>query len=107
MSAVEYEVFDDLLIGNFMKATLHGAWPTGSLSPDFTPWVAKYGDNGRARTTDELAEYFKDYRRRAPLDYLRCHAEERGKRAFQSRIRHDARFYRLAKKVYWSVRALA
>ena len=34
-------------------------------------------------------------------------AEERGKRAFQSRIRHDARFYRLAKKVYWSVRALA
>ena len=26
MTSVQYEIFDDMLIGNFMKATLHGRW---------------------------------------------------------------------------------
>ena len=26
MSAVEWNAFDDLLIGNFMQTTLHGDW---------------------------------------------------------------------------------
>jgi hypothetical protein len=60
MTAVGYEVFDDMLIGNFMKTTLHGG--LRSLYPDFTPYVAKYGDNGRAFSADELQDYFSGYR---------------------------------------------
>src|SRR5262249_41356244 len=47
MTAIQYRVFDDLLIGNFMKTTLHGRFEGDrALYPDFTPYVAKYGDNG-------------------------------------------------------------
>jgi len=28
------------------------------------PYVAKYADNGKAKTKDELAAYFKEYRKR-------------------------------------------
>jgi len=35
MTAVHYQIFDDLLIGNFMKVTLHGDWGPGRLYPDF------------------------------------------------------------------------
>ncbi|MGH8228842.1 MAG: hypothetical protein ACREU3_13240 [Steroidobacteraceae bacterium] len=60
MAAVRHEIFDDLLIGNFVKATLHG--DVRSLYPHFTPYVAKYGDNGRAFTDAELGAYFQHYR---------------------------------------------
>jgi len=70
MQAVDWEVFDDLLIGNFVKTTLLGDWPAPSLRPDFTSRVAKYADNGLARTPDEVREYLEEYRRRAPLDHL-------------------------------------
>jgi hypothetical protein len=62
MLAVDNEIFDDLLIGNFMKTTLHGRWTVDHLYPDFTPFVAKYGDNGGARSQEELASYFDTYR---------------------------------------------
>jgi hypothetical protein len=65
MSAVRNETFDDLLIGNFVKTTLHGG--VHSLYPDFTPFVAKYGDNGRAFSNAELREYFAAYGRPSGL----------------------------------------
>ena len=71
--AIEWQVFDDLLIGNFMKTTMHGIGRDGvhrSLYPDFSPYVAKYADNGGARTPGELKAYFKAYRRRDPLGFL-------------------------------------
>ncbi|MFN7132908.1 MAG: MBL fold metallo-hydrolase, partial [Myxococcales bacterium] len=72
MTAVQYEIFDDLLIGNFMKTTLHGEWGEGMLYPDFSPWIAKYADNGRAKTRAELRSYFKEYRQRDPVGYMRA-----------------------------------
>ena len=54
MRAIRYEIFDDLLIGNFMKTRLIGDWPRSGLYPDFTPFVGKYSDNGRAKTRDEV-----------------------------------------------------
>lgn len=68
MTAVQYEVFDDLLIGNFMKTTFRGKWRRPSLYPDFTPYLTKYADNGQARTRREIASYFSKYGQRAPLD---------------------------------------
>ncbi len=37
MTAVRYEVFDDLLIGNFMKTTLHGDFGAGTAVPGLQP----------------------------------------------------------------------
>ncbi len=64
MECIRHEIFDDVLIGNFMKTTLHGPWERqGALGlyPHFTPFVTKYGDNGRAVTKDELRRYFAFY----------------------------------------------
>ena len=66
MTSVEYQVFDDILIGNFAKLTLHGDWngrsSTHALYPDLGPYWTKFGDNGGARTAAELRAYFASYR---------------------------------------------
>lgn len=67
MTCIEYRVFDDILIGNYAKTTLHGNWGregTAALYPDFDPFLTKYGDNGGARTAGELKAYFAEYVRR-------------------------------------------
>ena len=112
MAAVRNEVFDDLLIGNFAKVTLHGAWGPRPLYPDFTPYVAKYADNGRARTRPELDEYLPSYRRRDPLGHLQHVVELKCilplQMASSSFIRGsvgpDSTIYRAAKKTYWYLR---
>jgi hypothetical protein len=49
-----------------------------SLYPDFTPYISKYGDNGLARTEEELKKYFDYYRFISAnywLDYLKIKTE--------------------------------
>ena len=76
MEAVEHECFDDLLIGNFMRTCLIGKWSKYRLYPDFTPYVAKYADNGRVKTLEELKLYFLEYRKRAPAEFVGHRLEE-------------------------------
>jgi hypothetical protein len=67
MTAIDYEIFDDLLIGNFMKTTLH---KMGSLyDGDFNFAVTKFGDNGRVKTHREVDAYLREYRARAGADW--------------------------------------
>ena len=68
VSTARWEIFDDLLIGNFMRTTLFGDWPTRSLRPDFTSRIAKYADNGFARTDADMAAYLAEYRNRSRRD---------------------------------------
>lgn len=72
MKSIEWEVFDDMLIGNYMKTTLHNLT---DLHPDFTPYVTKYADNGRARTRQELKDYFRSYRRQNPYAMMKHEIE--------------------------------
>jgi len=58
INAVRYRVFDDLLIGNFMKTTLINF---KSLYPYFSPYVAKYSDNGGASNRNDFKNYIKHY----------------------------------------------
>ena len=67
LTSVKYEIFDDMLIGNFMKTTLIGS---KSLYPNFTPFITKYGDNGTARSKTEIVNYF-DYYKLNSADYWR------------------------------------
>lgn len=71
MAAIRGGVFDDMLIGNYMRTTQHGPGAgTLHLPSSFTRYVAKYADNGGARTKRELREYMAQYRSRAPVDFL-------------------------------------
>jgi hypothetical protein len=105
MRAVQWEIFDDLLIGNFMQTTLHGPWPSSGLYPGFTPWVTKYADNGRARTDAELRAYFAEYRRRlGTVAWLRSVVEQRAKDAVRTRVAADSRAYQAARRAYARVK---
>lgn len=114
LTAVRYHVFDDLLIGNFMRTTLHGDFGPGRLYPDFSPYVAKYGDNGRARTREELRHYFWSYYRRDPLGCLRStidgqcvRLQDNVARYLRDRVGMQSPIYRAAREAYWTVRRLA
>ncbi len=111
MRAIEWEIFDDLLIGNFVKTTLLGAWPSGSLRPDFTARVAKYADNGYARTVADVRAYLAEYRRRAPFDHLewtvkRTYTRTLRKvgRGMRSRVSSGSLAHRAGRAVYAKTR---
>ena len=100
MTAVRHRVFDDMLIGNFMRTTLHGTVDPFALYPDFTPYVGKYADNANARTNEELRAYFGAYRRRDPVGYLRHRLERSAIDRFRSFVEPDAPLYRRARTIY-------
>jgi hypothetical protein len=98
-TTLDLEIFDDLLIGNFMKTTLHGRWPRDGLYPDFTPYVAKFADNGRAKTTDEVRAYLATYRKRAPIDYLMHRVKQGTRDRVRRTIDPESRTYQTAKRL--------
>jgi hypothetical protein len=106
VSALQYEIFDDLLIGNFMKTTLHGKWPASGLYPDFAPYVGKYADNGRARTPEELRTYFAEYRRQTgAFDYFRHRLAAKGEQVVRSAIPFDSLAWKVARRTYSMLRS--
>ncbi len=68
MSAVQYKIFDDLFIGNFMKTTLHNM--RSLYEQDFNFYLTKYADNGGAESADEVRAYLLAYQKRAGLEAL-------------------------------------
>ncbi len=102
MTAVEYRIFDDLLIGNFMKTTLIGNWPRSGLYPDFTPYVARYSDQAEANTSEELDRYFEAYRHRDPWEFWRHKMEMKAIDFFRASVAGDSPAYSRAKALYWA-----
>jgi len=100
MTAVRNEVFDDLLIGNFMRTIVHGAADSSVLYPHFTPYLCKYADNGGARSRAEVAEYLRAYRHRAPFDYLRHRLERMAVDRVRGLLPVGSPAYRLARRAY-------
>ena len=68
MRAVQYQIFDDLFIGNFMKTTLHNMHSL--YEGDFNFHVAKWGDNVGAESAEQVHAYLLEYRRRAGREAL-------------------------------------
>ena len=108
MTSINYQIFDDILIGNFMKTTWHGAWSETTLYPDFSPYVAKYADIGKAKTKNDLSAYFKEYKKRMDIkgivDIFQQKIEKKSKNTFRSWVAEDSATYQLSKKLYYSVR---
>ena len=86
-------IFDDMLIGNFMKTKLINV---PSLYPDFTPYVTKFGDNGLSKR--KRIKKFSNNKFNSLnfwIDYLRIKSEDI--------IRPKLESY---KKVYYAARWL-
>ena len=69
-----------------------------SLYPDFTPYVTKYGDNGMARSKDELKKYFEYYKFSSAnywLDFLKIKSEN----IIRSKIEKYKNLYFLARSI--------
>jgi hypothetical protein len=93
--AIDNQIFDDLLIGNFMKIKLINI---PSLYPDFTPYVTKYGDNGLAKSNKELKEYFEYYKFNSAnywVDFLKLKTEN----IIRPKIEKYKNFYYFTRKV--------
>ena len=106
MSAIKHEVFDDLLIGNFMKTTLIGRWPGSRLHPFFTPVVAKYADNGRAFTTQELESYFHSYRARDELGFIMHRLQQRSVQTFRNFVSPQNRAFDYGKRAFFFLKKM-
>ena len=104
MKAINLEIFDDLLAGNFMKTTLHGM--SGIYEGDFAFYLAKYADNGRAETISELEEYFKMYKQRAGREYVYQTFLDKSKDIFTRLISDDrgSFLYKKAKQIYYKLK---
>jgi hypothetical protein len=102
MTCIENEMFDDLLIGNYMRTTLHNI---PDLYPHFTPYVAKYADNGGAKTKRELATYFGHYYMRDPIAHGLKRLASRSEMVLRKAIPEETALFRLAKRTYYACAA--
>lgn len=98
MTCIRHQIFDDLLIGNFMKTTLHGI---ESLYPDFSPYVAKYADNGGAKSRGELRNYFLHYFLRDPLAASLKSISTASEHTVRALLPADSGVFRRVKKIYY------
>jgi len=101
MTAVDDEIFDDLLNGNFMKTTIHGNEERLLSGPDFVPYVTKYADNGLAKSNEELDAYFRNYMMRTPLAYLKHRIEKRSTNFLRFSLKEDSQLFRLGVRTYF------
>jgi hypothetical protein len=101
MKTINYEIFDDLLIGNFAKTTLHNM--KSLYEGDFNFFVSKYGDNGRAESLEELEKYFNEYNKRVGVerffDTFTQHGADLTKRLLPE-VR-ESKLYRFGRSVYY------
>ena len=88
------------------SATLHA--DVRSLYPDFTPYVAKYGDNGRAFNVSQLRDYFGAYRREygalASLDTMRLNSTQVLRQKITSVIGVNPAMFTAARRIYRRVK---
>jgi hypothetical protein len=99
VTAVSYKVFDDLLIGNFTKTTLHNI--DSLYDPNFNFVVTKYGDNGGAETQQDIDSYLRVYRERAGItNWMLHHMAREGHTLFRRYVRRDSKIYSVARDIY-------
>ena len=100
MSCIENELFDDLLIGNYMRTTLFNV---EALYPHFTPYVAKYADNGGAKTLGELRAYSGHYFMRDPVAHALRHFMNGSEMVLRKALPEGSAMFRAAKRVYYGL----
>tara|TARA_B110001452_G_scaffold111388_1_gene92347 strand:- start:208 stop:1572 length:1365 start_codon:yes stop_codon:yes gene_type:complete len=103
VEACKYSIFDDLLIGNFMKTRLHNLSSLYDPTINFNNIVPKYGDNGLAYTKEELIKYKKEYAKRAGIEYFYDLFANQSKNYFKFFFKNykDSKYYTKFRKYYY------
>lgn len=97
MFSVQHNIFEDMLIGNFMKTTWHGKAPDSRMYPDTLPLV-KYADNGLAYTKEEVDKYMQEYSRRYRFDSLVHSVQEKCTNVVRKVVTPDSKLFNAAQK---------
>ncbi|MDC1060540.1 MBL fold metallo-hydrolase [Alphaproteobacteria bacterium] len=100
IKAIKYEIFDDLLIGNFMKTTFHGKKINSLYDMGFNPIVPKYADNGRVFSKVDYAKYMKEYRLRSEGEWLKEYFERITSQLFRKYVHYDSKLYNFGRKSF-------
>ena len=102
MTAINYKIFDDLLIGNFMKTTLHNCSSLyeGPMFQNFNFNITKYADNGGAENEQEVKNYIKEYKKRMGYELFLNAFESQSKKFLTRIFMGNPKLLELAKKIY-------
>ena len=105
VEACRYNIFDDLLIGNFMKTKLYNLSNLYDPKINFNAIVCKYGDNGLAYSKEELIEYEKKYAKRMGMEYFYEMFANKSKNYFQYFFKNyrNSKYYTKLRKYYYYV----
>ena len=103
VEACKYSIFDDLLIGNFMKTQLHNLSSLYDPVINFNNLVPKYGDNGLAYTKSELINYEKEYAKRMGIEYFYDLFANQSKNYFKFFFKNykNSKYYTKFRKYYY------
>ena len=104
MTAIEYRIFDDLLIGNFMKTTLHDCNSLYDRNANFTHYVSKFSDNGNVNTKEEIYNYLKNYKIRMGNEFIIDQLTDRSKDFLIRFIERDSKIFEKIKYFYSKLR---
>ena len=70
------------------------------LYPDFTPYVAKYADNGGAQSEEDLRAYFRAYREKSTAEFILSMLRHQSEEAFRRHFSNRSRVFRFSREVY-------
>ena len=103
VEACRYSIFDDLLIGNFMKTQLHNLESLYDPTINFNNLVPKYGDNGLVYTQQELISYEKEYAKRMGIEYFYDLFSNQSKNYFKFFFKNykNSKYYTRFRKYYY------
>jgi hypothetical protein len=76
-----------------------------SLYPDFSPYAAKYADNGGAKSSRQLSQYFLHYFLRDPLASTLKMASTASEDVLRRLVPENSGLFRSAKQFYYRVGA--
>lgn len=102
ITATKFEIFDDLLIGNFMKTRLHNIESLYSNDVNFNFLVAKYSDNGRVFSEEDLINYKREYRRRAGREYIYDLFADQAKNFVSRLLIKNKTIYKIVRSTYYN-----
>jgi hypothetical protein len=103
MKAVNFEIFDDLLIGNFMRTTFFGIYSLYDY--DFNPLLTKYADNGKAKTEEEVAQYVNEYKKRVGRQFIfDTFLDKSANILNRFLVNRESRARRLIKSIYYKIK---
>ena len=103
VESCKFSIFDDLLIGNFMKTQLHNLSSLYDPVFNFNNIVPKYGDNGLAYTKEELVRYEKEYAKRMGMEYFYDLFANQSKNYFKFFFKNykNSKYYTKFRKYYY------